>query len=337
MVKYNLTVFVGDIDELLSLKARMYSKDAFLLDDQNFKELVVNGLEKDTTVYTCLADMRSAESLYILINMADEVFYCPPANWSDNKVVDPLFPHESTQGITEYLLLEASGRVDIHGIDSIYYGPNADPLRDLRKSDTAQLWFAGCSTAVGTGVDKEQSYPALVSKELNLPYSLLADVGMPLQWAASQILRSDIRAGDTLVWGITSTNRVSVIYNGKSKGLTLPSYRINEDFEKIIPSDFLYSETNFFHNLYAIEEVINFCNKVGCNLLMVGIHTDFKMIRYLKPNPSFYQFPYQLEIDGCRISNKFADLGTDKIHPGPLQHEKYAEFCVNKLKDLNFI
>lgn len=337
MVKHKLTVFVGDIDEGLSMKARSYSSDAYLLDLQRFKELVACGLEKDTTVYTCLADLGSAEPLHLLINMADEVFYCPPATWSDSKVVDHLSPDESSQGLTEYLLLEASDRVKIVGLEAAHYRPEADLLRDRRKSDDKQLWFAGCSTTLGIGVNEEQRYPTLTANKLNLPYSVLASVGMPLTWAAGQIIRSDIRKKDTVIWGITSTNRFSIIYQGKSKGITVKSYQIAKEFENIIPSWFLYSETNFFHNLYAIDEVINFCNKVGCNLLMIGIHTNVNLIRYLKTKTNFYQFPYTLDFKNGIMSNQFLDFGFDNIHPGKLQHEKYAEFCVNKLKDLNFI
>ena len=79
-------------------------------------------------------------------------------------------------------------------------------LQKYRQTDDKTLWITGCSITHGIGVSKEQRYADLLEKKLGLPTVLLTQSGSSIAWQTDQLLQSDIRAGDLVVWGLTSFN-----------------------------------------------------------------------------------------------------------------------------------
>jgi hypothetical protein len=69
---------------------------------------------------------------------------------------------------------------------------------------------------------------------------------------------------------------------------------------------------------------------VGAKLLLVGILTNLNpnMLRFLKNKKNFCQIPYALNANNLL---QFADLGSDNSHPGPLQHQLYADTILKHL------
>jgi len=331
---FQLTVFLGDVSENVATQALQSDDSAFLLDFNNCLEFLNNELTSNTTVYTSIGDMANNVSpLWTLLNSADSVVYCPPAVWSDGKDVDPLSPTSSIQGFTEHLLLMLP-QDKVVGLDRNQLSADPMPLVDGRRSEYPQLWVAGCSITHGVGVDPSQRYGQLLADELNLPCSFLTRVGSAIDWSSDQILRSDIRTGDTVVWGLTSTERLTYIHDQELlHGITAKSYIINKQLEKIVSATTLLSQNTFYQHMYSINRVINFCKTTKVKLVIVGLLTSAACLRHLTNTPFFYPYPYPPDFTdfNSKFVNflNFADIGTDNLHPGPEQHSLYKNFILS--------
>ena len=331
---FRLTVFFGDVSENVATQALQSDNSAFLLDFNNCLEFLNNELTGDTTLYTSIGDLDgNVSQLWTLLNSADAIVYCPPTVWADGKNVDPVSPISSIQGFTEHLLLMLPQN-KIVNFDRTQLSAEPMPLVDSRRSEDPQLWVAGCSITHGAGVDPSQRYGQLLADELNLPCSFLTRVGSAIDWASDQILRSDIRTGDTVVWGLTSTERLTYIHDQKLlPGITAKSYIINKQLEKIVSATTLLSQNTFYHHMYSINRVINFCKLIKVKLLIVGLMTSYSCLRHLANTPFFYPYPYS---PGFSDQNSkfvdffnFTDVGTDNLHPGPKQHSLYKNFILS--------
>lgn len=338
MLNYKLTVYVGDVGEYLSIAAISFDPTAFLLEHTNVTEFITSNLTNDTTVYTSLGDLDTGVFYNVLL-LADEIVYVPPAAvWSDKKTIDVLDPTESIQGLTERLLIGLSYSKLVKNIELAYLCSQVIPLVDSRKSTEPQLWFAGCSFTHGVGVETHERYGNILSKQLNLNASFLTRAGSSITWAADQILRSNICKDDIIIWGITSNERVTAVGNNK----LLPGVNINtvtafSEITKYVLPDMLFSETTFYENIYAIERVINYCNKIGAKLFLFGILVSNNLLRFLTSKENFYYESYKLKFTNKEIITEYIDLGTDNLHPGPLQHQQYTDICQSSLKKLQYI
>lgn len=330
-------MYVGDVGEYLSVIARADDPTAFLLEHNNVVDFLSNNLIDHVTVYTSLGDL-SCEMFYNTLLLADEIVYAPPQEWSDNKELDIVSPSSCLQGLTEMLLLGFSQSTVIKNIKLAQFAPDVIPLVDDRKSTDYQLWVAGCSITHGLGVEMHQRYGYILGKNLNLATSFLTRPGSSIAWAADQILRSDIRKDDIVVWGITSTERLTVIGNNKLlPGVTAVSIERNPEVSKFVSVKDLLTQTNFYENVYAIKRVLNYCVKVGANLLLFGVLVSDNMLRFLSDKQNFWYMFYKPKFTKNSITYIFKDVGTDNIHPGPIQHQQYADFCQSALKKLNYI
>ena len=327
---YRLTIFIGDVDKSLADSAQIYDPTAFLIDYDNCENFLDFDLEQDTTIYTSLGDLPKDLTMAIkLLNLADEMIYCPPKSWSDRKIIDTVYPTSCLQGLTEDLLFNLPPDIKISNLN--LRSTRSDPIKlvDNRLTDQAQLWVAGCSISHGDGVSSCQKYGYLISSELDMQCSFLTQSGSSIQWAADQILRSDIRAGDTVIWGITSNERVPYVHDDKLMHIINTNYTIEKNLEYILPEKTLLSENTFYQNIYAIDHVINFCEKAQAKLLIIGILTSPSTLRYLSDKKQYHHYIYNQKFSNNRLASYFKDLGTDNIHPGPEQHNLYKEFILS--------
>lgn len=324
------TLFVGDCDESVMQTARQFDNNAVLIDSNNYNQF----LESPTgmTGYTSLADLPKNLTIFCsLLDSADTIRYCPPVMWSDHKICNFEDVTLSIQGTTElYLYAINKLKKNVVGLDLTQF--NIDPylsLNDIRKTKDKQLWIIGCSTTAGVGVTEFERYGYLLSKSLDLPVSFLTQDGASISWGADQILRSDIKSDDIVVWGLTSENRLTlwdellcrpkhVTANSDNSGLALTS--INQ---------FLVHKTNFFVAIQKILEVVNFCNKIQAKLLIINILSKTLLNLHLINIQEFFLYTHPL--------GQNLDIGSDNLHPGPKQHQAYADFCNIALKKLNYI
>lgn len=333
MIKNNfrLTIFFGDVFELTAKLAYDFDNTAFLVDVDNCSSFLSTELKNNVTIYTSLGDLyNNLPIAWDLLTSADEIVYCPPDVWSDKKSIDITNPTGSIHGLTEHLLLKLPKHIKIKNFNVDNLIPDIIPLVDKRKSNNTQLWFAGCSITHGVGVDTEQRYGELIAKELQLPCSFLTRPGSSIDWASDQIIRSDVRPGDIVVWGLTAIERLTYVHNNQLlNGINYQSYKINKNLEKIVPLSALLSENTFYNHIYSIERAVNFCKVSKAKLLIVGLLISDSCLRYVADKSYFHCYSYPISFDNQNIiAFNFSDYGSDKRHPGPEQHKLYKDFIL---------
>lgn len=202
-----------------------------------------------------------------------------------------------------------------------------------RLSDTKQLWIVGCSVTLGIGVKLEERYGNIISKELNLPATTLAGPGTSIEWAANQILTSDIKKDDIVIWGLTGALRYPFAADDKLLNVTPSLY--HAEVKPYISEKYFLSQDIIYRAKRSILQVNNFTDKIGAHLLMGflplnGPDTDFLMYNYVKDMKSTVLL-YDLHSDQIHL-----DKGSDNQHPGPITHRYYADLLVKTISEMKF-
>jgi hypothetical protein len=313
-----LTVFVGNNNQELADTATSHDQTAYLIDQENLKD------NHTGTVYVSLADLSNVAQLNELLRSADTIVYVSCNEWSDpDKNYSQKFWTERSVQIFD---LDQSKTVI--NCPKLVSDPKRESILHLegnRKSENQQLWVAGCSTTYGLGVDTTQTYANLLSKELKIDYTLLARPGASIRWAADQILRSDIRNGDIVVWGLTSENRIPYYQDSL---LHINASNFSEIAKDIMDINELDNSNSKYQTLTSIYQVVNYCNTIGAKLLMIGIHLGYEFAHYLK---NLNCYIHLNNLHGCNHYDLYLDLGSDQLHPGPLTHQWYTKKILEKL------
>lgn len=231
-------------------------------------------------------------------------------------------------------------------------------LADQRQSDQPQIWVAGCSIANGTDVEKTERYGQLLADELNMPVSFLSILGSAIPWAADQILRSDIRQGDIVVWGLTGISRYLTFRNNIFVNVLPETFlveidpisfalRNGEDRQQVLDYYVNYQKgidswtgqetkemesaclnsDRLMQAVQTIHQVNNFCNKIGAKLI-VFLH-DISLEEY-------YDFVEERisNLPGYLKISEVKDMGKHGTHPGPKTHQTWTDEILEKLKNL---
>lgn len=326
-----ITLFVGDCDESLAQTAKQFDCEAVLVDQNNCTNFINSA--SGFTGYTSLADLPKDLSIfYNLLLKSDSIVYCPPTIWSDRKGISIEYPTTSIQGLTEWFLKHIHKlKNNVSGLDFTTFDKSKYlRLIETRKTDKENLWVVGCSTTLGIGIDPQHRYGSILSKLLNLPVSFLAAPGASISWAADQILRSDIKSNDIVVWGLTAEERLTFWDERKDNVV-----HITNQFDEVDQlsadaiSQLVLHKTNLANAIQKVHEVVNFCNKVNAKLLIFNIHSSESLAMHIYNINNFFLFVYPTQ--------QFIDVGFDQFHPGPKQHQEYADFCQSALKKLQYI
>ena len=252
------------------------------------------------TYWTTMADCAKITNVapyYEILKCADTIIYNADSNWND----------EETKTMSEYFLhLINNEKNNVQGLKDNNNFIKYLNLIQTRQSNDPCLFLSGCSITAGTGVDVNQSYGHLIGKEIGLDVVNLAIPGSGLEAQADQILRSDIRKDDIVIWGLTNEWRRS-------------DFNINLGHQPFDRKTF--NKHNLYISVTNVYEVINFCNKLGVRLILLPILcTPGFQIEIMK-EPNYVQLPYHA---------RYIDLGTDKKHPGPRQHQSWADYIMEK-------
>lgn len=322
-----LHVIVGDVTQELAKYALRLDLSAYLVDSSNINQT------HSGTIYTSLGDIPGGKHFLSLLLTATEITYRPPKNWSDKKNSSDRY---SMAWNTEHYLNIASVIFDIkvNGLELPLY--KTLPLTQARVTNAPQLWVAGCSTTFGVGVDLSERYANVLSKRLNLSASVLAESAASNVWIADQILRSDIRSGDLVVFGITSYQRFTLSKDQSIYQIGVHNF-IEEKNLRFPELDILQldSETRIYESLRSLDQVVNFCNKVDAKLIMIGIHANLELSTALS---KYKNFVFCHRKFGEDFRDGWLDIGKDvDQHPGPKTHEMYADMIISKAKQLDFI
>jgi hypothetical protein len=309
-----ITIYLGDVSEYLKDLAQSQDVNAQLVTENNFKNLLPG------TYYTSLGDIGGLYNLGVLLQQSNKIIYAPPiGRWSGGA--------DQKKWTEDYLkVFSLRSQVENYSI------PIPDPesmleLVDQRKSNHNQLWISGCSISHGIGVDKSSRYGELIASRLNLPVSFLTCPGSSIIWSADQLLRSDIREGDTVVWGLTSSFRLPYYADNKLIHVNGRLYQQQPTLEKIVKPDALLGKNNLYQTLTSVHSVINFCQKIKANLVVASL-MDNDIVHYIRDYPNLIMLS---NLWGRESKELFFDLGLDNEHPGPRTHQFYADEICNKL------
>jgi len=316
-----IVYFVGDTTNDVRLAAQAQDSTATLLTQQNYNNVLPG------TYYISLGDFDNLQSFVDALNQASTLIYVPPQKWSDTKKDFSYMQHW-----TEFYLgfFKDKKSVQMHNINksiTTVVG-NWLALADTRQSQSPQLWIVGCSTTHGDGVTQEQRYGQLIADQLAMPASFLTQPGSSISWAADQIIRSDLRAGDTVIWGITQVCRFTYCHNDAIKHVTYQAYQKDPGFDKIVALDQLSNKNVYYQGVTAIHRVVNFCKKLNVKLYLGGILVDPPFLPYLDGLPNYTQLFGHVAGDH---HHEFFDIGSDGEHPGPLTHRYYAKTLLDKI------
>ena len=203
-------------------------------------------------------------------------------------------------------------------------------LNQLRPPTGSVMWVAGCSVTAGVGVSETERYSSILADNLNLPEILLAKGGSSILYSADQLLRSDIRSDDIVIWGLTIVPRVEVCTELDFMPVTVSGYESIDKSIQYWDLDYFSSPTQYLIHIRMILQVINFCKKIGAKLYLANI-LDITWLPVLFNG--YDNFINLVEgINTCPAAT-FIDLGTDNAHPGPEQHRQYATQLFNLIKE----
>jgi hypothetical protein len=145
-------------------------------------------------------------------------------------------------------------------------------------------------------------------------------------------LKSDIKKNDIVVWGITSKNRFTWFDGVKISHINSTHYTEHPEFDKVVPLPLLDSSQRTYEAISAVQQVNNFCDKVGAHLIFANIHSDIDLLADFAKYKGFVMINIPKNLDDPNI---FLDLGADQMHPGPKTHQYYAEMILKKINSLN--
>jgi len=327
-----LILFVGDCNEELSEEAKAYDSSAFLIQNSNYKKILKQfekKLDQTIVAYTSMADLpKVTETLsffYEILNIASKIFYRPPETWSDE---DSESEFHSMQRLTEYYLFNIQCKKNnVNGLNLDHWTKKCNflKLQDTPTEPGNTLWVAGCSITEGVGVDIENRYANYLSQSLQRSLVMLGKGGTGNEFAADQILRSDIKSTDIVVWGLTSEFRSTEWDSKNNDILNINPYNFEESEKGNL--DGMSIGTRLYKSITSINQVINFCRKVGCLLYIFPILPSENLVLQICNYPEF-----------CSLLHRsvFIDLGSDNSHPGPKQHAWYAEEMLKHINKNNY-
>jgi hypothetical protein len=208
-------------------------------------------------------------------------------------------------------------------------------LIDSRKTNDKQLWVAGDSFTVGTPwVNENETYRSILSQKLKLPVSILAKGGSSISWTADQILRSDIHKNDIVVFMLTSTHRFPYYTDKQVHHINARSIELDPKLKTKFNKEVILDLNLVYQAITSIDRVIHDARKIGYNLVLTkspldGTENEFYMMNYLSYYNCFvhhYRDP----------ADPFLDYGTDGEHPGPNQHQFYADVIFDFINQNKF-
>lgn len=335
--------FVGYTDRYVATKAFEFDDNAFLVDHLNVESVIENA-NNDLVYFTSIADVQDADVFYRLLLSADKIYYYPGsmnANFTevpgDKK---DFFTNEIN--LTEYILFVINtNKNNVHGytVQKEFTNLELTKLVDSRKpKEGNQLWISGCSIAIGEAIDEDKRFGYVLGEMLNIPVNWLTESGSSISWQSDQICRSDIRSGDIIVWAITHPQRYTLWNEGANTWQHVTRDSKEYDYDSIgvgkrTISEMWVNKTQYYLSINAVHRAVKFCNAVGAKLLMFAVLPTQELDYELATLKEYKLYTHKDQL----IFHKFLDFGTDNIHPGPIQHQAYADFCLSNLKQLKYI
>lgn len=228
-----------------------------------------------------------------------------------------------------FVLLQESNKpiTNFQFIENLFYERFAI-IDKNRKTNNKTLWVAGCSITAGTGVNENERFGDILSKQYYVDYDYIniAKSASSIWFQANKILQADIQANDIVIWGITASNRIEYIEkDGVIKSISQGNDKFGvaklEKSQQFWNEEYFYSKLLYLSNINLIISVINCCKKIGAKLILVNF-LEMEIVPLAFKNLNIF---LNITKNSGLIEKKFLDFGIDSIHPGPKQHLEYAD------------
>lgn len=336
-------IIIGDGSLKMAETVNLTFPNSQLLTDKNFNNIMTS----NGCFYTSIADLSTTNFLEAL-QIADEIIYQDPIVWED----------KICKSNTLTLLAQCNKPIKNFNDKNVNDVFGLLKLTTGRVSNTRQLWVAGCSISHGTGVTKEQRFGQLVADNIDLPVSFLTCPGSSIQWAADQILRSDIRSGEIVLWGLPNVERfisfknkikanfnvgsfndnklalVNTLSSGETNSYVLDTYiSTTRSMELLTPTEQdamkrdLVSDDRILIAVLSIFQVINYCKQIGAKLVISPLVRPFDNTVLL----------YITELDNYINLTDLHDFAEDKCHPGISTHNAWHIEIINFIRGKNWV
>jgi hypothetical protein len=296
-------LFVGNVDESLSDAAKHYDSNAKLITKENLGSLPEVG-------YISIGDHDFDDFINVLETYS-ELHYISSDAWE----------HESTRIQTETYLKYYSHRKPVYNTKENSYA-DILKLEDSRKNENQpQLWIVGGAEAHGSGVSDSEKFGCVLSEKLGVDVSYLTQINSSIGWQSDQILRSDIKKNDFVVWCIGSMETISYFDNQIKQSVTL-GYRNTHRLDVLeVDENSIVDEHLLHHSITAISRVICHSQILGYKLAISLIsnntaENEQALLLYLSQFENFiHSYLHQQDWIDCGYSGS-GDC------PGP-EHHKY--------------
>jgi hypothetical protein len=324
-----MILYLGDESEKFAKSIIDQHADAILCTDDNIDDVINNKF-----LYTSICDVNRVNFSRLCLAAEKVNLY---EDWSDidlkkeTNTIFGLWSNPSIEKETTNFYNLFFNDIGNSTVDAI---TNACKLVDQRKTDDKQIWAVGCSYTSSIGVEDHERWAIKLAEKMNKPVSILALHGSNITWAADQLLRSDIRSGDTVFWLLTGVCRIDYFSESDRSVRIYPTIKDWEQEQVDYLGNYEYSmlmkllthKWNVYMSIKSISQVINYCKQLNVDLYFgQGIRndptTDNVLIKILKQYPNFI-LPFSVEL---YYDNFMLDIGTDDCHPGPKTHIKIAE------------
>ncbi len=190
---------------------------------------------------------------------------------------------------------------------------------DLNRTDKPTLWVFGCSHSHGVGLKhNELRYGDIVAKTLQMPIKTITNPGSSTNWSLRHLINTDFDSDDIVVWQLTGPGRISVRQNNVISDVHLKATKNQHMLE-------YYSDQQlFFHHMSLVNYGVRYLRAKSVKFVLLSIlGKDDTYYDYMNEFTSYPEYIY---------SPKFIDLGTDKLHAGPLSHNMLAHQVVDHVK-----
>lgn len=189
----------------------------------------------------------------------------------------------------------------------------ADPMV-ITRPDGPALWVFGCSHSHGVGLlPDEKRFGEIVAASLNLPLVLISNPGSSLSWSLRNLMASNIKSNDVVIWQLTTPHRISQ-YNGINTKEILLARSDNRCLLEVFDDNQV-----FFNHINLLNFGVRYLRSTGVKFIISSILPELGKFFY-DYLVEYSKYPEYCYTPGCQI-----DFGTDQIHAGPLSHNAIAQ------------
>jgi hypothetical protein len=190
------------------------------------------------------------------------------------------------------------------------------------RPDNPVLWVFGCSHSYGVGLrPNEKTFGKIAAELLNLPLISISKPGSSLNWSTINLMSADIRPGDTVIWQITSPDRIPQ-FNGHTVKEVILARTDNRYLLEVFDANQV-----FFNQINLLNFGVKYLRSHNIKFVMISISP--KVEKHYEYITEYVKYPEYCYTPECGL-----DFGTDQQHLGPLSHQAIAQHILNHVQCL---